>query len=53
MHDFTYFRQPNFTKFEQNTSIGVAVFPFLPLESIQSHSPGLYTPYKKPVPNFL
>jgi len=23
-------------------------FSFLPLESIQSHSPGLYTPYKKP-----
>ena len=23
----------------------------LPLESIQSHSPGLYTPYKKPLPN--
>jgi len=28
-------------------------FPFLPLESIQSHFPGLYIPYKKPIPNFL
>jgi len=25
MHDFTDFRQPNFTKFERNTSIGVAM----------------------------
>ena len=28
-------------------------FSFLPLESIQSHSPVLYTPYKKPLANFL
>jgi len=28
MHDFTDFRQPNFTKFEHNTSIGVAMNPF-------------------------
>jgi len=27
-------------------------FPFLPLKSIQSHSPGPYTPYKKPIPKF-
>jgi len=26
----------------------VCLFLFLPLESIQSHSPGLYTPYRKP-----
>jgi len=25
----------------------------LPFESIQNHSPGLYTPYKKPLPNCL
>jgi len=28
------------------------LFPFLPLESIQSFSPGLYAAYKKPAPNF-
>jgi len=28
MHDFTDFRRPNFTKFEHNTSIGVAMNPF-------------------------
>jgi len=28
MHGFTDFRQPNFTKFEHNTSIGVAMNPF-------------------------
>jgi len=44
------FRQPTFTKFEHNTSISVAMkpFPFLPLESIRSHSPDLYPRYKKP-----
>jgi len=29
------------------------ISPFLSLESIQSHSPGRYTPYKKHTPNFL
>jgi len=28
MHDFTDFRQPNFTKFEYNTLIGVAMNTF-------------------------
>jgi len=28
MHDFTDFRRANFTKFEHNTSIGVAMNPF-------------------------
>ena len=28
-------------------------FPFLPLESIHSHSPGLYTPYKNHTPKFF
>jgi len=28
-------------------------FPFLPLESIQSHSPGQYNPYKKPPQDVL
>ena len=28
LHDFTDFCQPNFTKFEHNTSIGVAMYPF-------------------------
>jgi len=28
MHDFSDFRQPNFTKFEHNTSLGVAMNPF-------------------------
>ena len=28
IHDFTDFRQPNVTKFEHNTSIGVATNPF-------------------------
>jgi len=28
MHDFTDFRQPHFTKFEHNTSIGVVMHPF-------------------------
>jgi len=28
MHDFADFRQPNFTIFEDNTSIGVAMNPF-------------------------
>ena len=35
-------------------SVGYLVCIFtIPLESIQSHSSGLYTPYKKPPPNFL
>jgi len=28
-------------------------FPFLPLESIQTHSSGLYTPYTECIPNSL
>jgi len=32
---------------------GKSSFHFLPLESIQSHSPCLYAAYKKPAPNFL
>jgi len=28
MHDFINFRQPKFTRFEHNTSIGVAMNPF-------------------------
>jgi len=28
MHEFTDFCQPNFTKYEHNTSIGVAMNPF-------------------------
>jgi len=28
VHDFTDFRQPNFTKFGHNTSVGVAMNPF-------------------------
>ena len=29
IHDFTDFRRPNFTKFERNTSIGIAMNPFI------------------------
>jgi len=40
-------------KFTANITLyGNSCFPFLPLESIQSHSPGLYTLYKKP-PQFF